>query len=513
MDWRAKRAPTTREALDAFRWRSDQTVWLAHGTRFLNSTRRPAAKSLPDRRPNLCGAPSPSFRIRRDFADAGFNESFHVTKFSDLGLAETVLRALKSEGYETPTPIQAQAIPPLLEGRDLLGIAQTGTGKTCAFATPLISRLLNFPEHPRPGHTRVLVLAPTRELAAQIGDSFKAYGRFAGLRVATIFGGVGFGPQVQALSRGLDVLVATPGRLLDHMAQGNLRLDGTSAVVLDEADHMLDLGFLAPIRKIFAKLPKRRQTLFFSATMPPAIATLAGEMLHQPVKVSVAPVTMTADRVAQRVILIEARRKTGALVDLLQNPDFRRSIVFTRTKRGADRVASALAAAGLTAEAIHGNKSQNQRLRALEAFRSGGVAVLVATDIAARGIDIDGVSHVVNFELPDVPEAYVHRIGRTARAGAEGEAIAFCDAEERDLLRAIEKLTRQTIPTTDLRLAPGAPGEVPSSPKKPGARSGRPNAGPAGARPATRRDGDRRRAPRPSGEDRPRGDKTQAGRR
>ncbi|MCI4677705.1 DEAD/DEAH box helicase [Rhodoblastus acidophilus] len=436
-----------------------------------------------------------------------------MTTFSDLGLAETILRALKSEGYETPTPIQAQAIPPLLEGRDLLGIAQTGTGKTCAFATPLITRLLQFPENPRSRQTRVLVLAPTRELAAQIGDSFKTYGRFAGLRVATIFGGVGFGPQVQALSRGLDVLVATPGRLLDHMAQGNLRLDGTSAVVLDEADHMLDLGFVVPIRKIFAKLPKRRQTLFFSATMPPEIATLAAEMLHQPVTVSVTPVAKTADRVAQRVILIEAKRKREALVDLLQNPDFRRSIVFTRTKRGADRVASALVEAGHAAEAIHGNKSQNQRSRALDGFRSGRVAVLVATDIAARGIDVDGVSHVVNFELPEVPEAYVHRIGRTARAGAEGEAISFCDHEERDLLRGIEKLTKQTIPTTDLRLAPNAAGETLPAEKKPDARFGRPNGVPAVKRSAPRRDGERRRAPRPSGEGRPRQGEAQAKRR
>ncbi len=410
-----------------------------------------------------------------------------MIQFSDLGLAETILRALKSEGYETPTPIQAQAIPPLLEGRDLLGIAQTGTGKTCAFATPLISRLLKFPEHPRAKQARVLVLAPTRELAAQIGDSFKAYGRFAGLRVATIFGGVGFGPQIQALSRGLDVLVATPGRLLDHMARGNLRLDGTSAVVLDEADHMLDLGFLVPIRKIFAKLPKRRQTLFFSATMPPQIAMLAAEMLHQPVQVSVAPVAKTADRVAQRVILIEAKRKTGVLIELLQSPDFRRSIVFTRTKRGADRVASALTGTGLSAEAIHGNKSQNQRLRALDGFRRGRVAVLVATDIAARGIDVDSVSHVVNFELPEVPEAYVHRIGRTARAGAEGEAISLCDHEERDFLRGIEKLTRQAIPTTDLRLAPGASAEVHAATRKLGARSGRPSGGQAAKRPAPRR--------------------------
>ncbi len=374
-----------------------------------------------------------------------------MTKFSDLGLAETILRALSSEGYETPTPIQAQAIPSLLEGRDLIGIAQTGTGKTCAFATPLITRLMKFPEHLRPKQPRILVLAPTRELAAQIGESFKVYGRFSGIKVAVIFGGVGFGAQIQALTRGLDVLVATPGRLLDHLAQGNLRLDGTSTVVLDEADHMLDLGFLPPIRKIFAKLPKRRQTLLFSATMPPEIAALAADMLHNPVKVSVTPLAMTADRVAQRVVLIEAKRKREALIELLRNPDFRRSIVFTRTKRGADRVASALAGAGMTAEAIHGNKAQNQRQRTLEGFRSGRVAVLVATDIAARGIDVDGVSHVINYELPEVPEAYVHRIGRTARAGAEGEAISFCDNEERDLLRAIEKLTKQAIPTTDLR--------------------------------------------------------------
>jgi ATP-dependent RNA helicase RhlE len=411
-----------------------------------------------------------------------------VTLFSDLGLAETVLRALKAEGYDTPTPIQAQAIPPLLEGRDLLGIAQTGTGKTCAFATPLISRMLQFPQAPRPKQTRVLVLAPTRELAAQIGDSFRAYGKFAGLRVAVIFGGVGFGAQLQALSRGLDVLVATPGRLLDHMAQGNLRLEGTQAVVLDEADHMLDLGFLVPIRKIFSKLPKARQTLFFSATMPAEIAALAQEMLHMPIKVAVTPVAKTADRVAQRVILIEAKRKRDALIELLQNPDFRRSIVFTRTKRGADRVAQGLNDAGLSAEAIHGNKSQNQRLRALDGFKTGQVAVLVATDIAARGIDIDSVSHVVNFELPEVPEAYVHRIGRTARAGAEGEAISFCDHEERDLLRAIEKLTKQTLPCTDLRLAPGA-AEPAATPRKPDARrAGAPDQARRARRPAPSRD-------------------------
>ena len=430
-------------------------------------------------------------------AGARLHESDQVTTFSDLGLPETILRALASEGYRTPTPIQAQAIPPLLEGRDLLGIAQTGTGKTCAFATPLITRLMKLAEQSRPKQARILVLAPTRELAAQIGESFKAYGRFSGIRVAVIFGGVGFGAQIQALSRGLDVLVATPGRLLDHMAQGNLRLDGTSAVVLDEADHMLDLGFLAPIRKIFAKLPKKRQTLFFSATMPREIAALATEMLHNPVKVSVAPFARTADRVAQRVVLIEARRKREALIELLRNPDFRRSIVFTRTKRGADRVASALAEAGMTAEAIHGNKVQNQRQRTLEGFRSGRVAVLVATDIAARGIDVDGVSHVVNYELPEVPEAYVHRIGRTARAGAEGEAISFCDNEERDLLRAIEKLTKQAIPTTDLRDGSGGQSHGYERPAKGASRPGRKKSASRATGQEPRRESDRRRS-RPS---------------
>ena len=418
-------------------------------------------------------------------------ESLHVTQFSDLGLAENVLRALTHEGYIHPTPIQEQAIPPLLEGRDLLGIAQTGTGKTCAFATPLITRLQQFPQGLRPKMARVLVLAPTRELAAQIGESFKVYGRHANLKVATIFGGVSFGPQLKALQGGLDVLVATPGRLLDHLSTGALRLDATTAVVLDEADHMLDLGFLVPIRKIFAKLPKTRQTLFFSATMPSEIGALAGEMLHNPVKVSVAPVAKTAELVSQRVILVEGAGKRGALIDLMKNPDFSRSIVFTRTKRGADRVAGFLNDAGFSADAIHGNKSQNQRTRALDGFKNGQVGVLVATDIAARGIDVDSVSHVVNFELPEVPESYVHRIGRTARAGAEGQAISLVDNSERAYLRAIEKLTKQTIPFTDLRLNPLAPEEAPPARGKP---QGRPAHRPDERRgPAPTRHGDARR--------------------
>jgi ATP-dependent RNA helicase RhlE len=374
-----------------------------------------------------------------------------VTQFSDLGLAEVLLRALQHAGYVTPTPIQDRAIPPLLEGRDLLGIAQTGTGKTAAFALPIIHRLLQSGTRPVPRSTRALILAPTRELAAQISESFQTYGRFAQISVATIVGGVGHGPQVKALSRGLDVLVATPGRLIDHLMSGNLRLDLTEVIVLDEADHMLDLGFILPIRQILKRLPKERQSLFFSATMPKEIATLAAEILRDPIEVRVTPVATTAERIAQEVYLIEGGGKRDLLVELLSKPEFRRTIVFTRTKRGADRVSEYLDAAGIAAAAIHGNKSQNQRQRALEGFRVGHTRVLVATDIAARGIDIDGVTHVVNFELPEVPESYVHRIGRTARAGAEGAAVSLCDETERGLLRAIEKLTRQTLPVVDRR--------------------------------------------------------------
>jgi ATP-dependent RNA helicase RhlE len=374
-----------------------------------------------------------------------------VTQFSDLGLAEILLRALAHAGYTTPTPIQAGAIPALLEGRDLLGIAQTGTGKTAAFALPILDRLLRGRKRPLPRSARALVLAPTRELAAQIAKSFRTYGRFAQMSVATVVGGVSIGPQTKALSHGVDILVATPGRLIDHLLSGNLRLDTTEIVVLDEADHMLDLGFIVPIRQIIARLPAERQNLFFSATMPKEIAGLAAEMLRNPIEVRVSPTATTADRIAQEVYLIEGNAKRDLLVELLTRPEFRRTIVFTRTKRGADRVSSHLEAAGIAAVAIHGNKSQNQRQRALDDFRLGRTNVLVATDIAARGIDVDGVTHVVNFELPEVPEAYVHRIGRTARAGAEGAAVSLCDNSERGLLRGIEKLTRQTLPVVDRR--------------------------------------------------------------
>ena len=398
-----------------------------------------------------------------------------LTDFTSLGLAEPLLRALRQEGYTNPTPIQAQSIPALLEGRDLLGIAQTGTGKTAAFALPILDRLIKNPRKTEPRMVRALILAPTRELAVQIADSFRTYGRFAKLFVGVVVGGVSMGPQRQQLSRGLDVLVATPGRLLDHMGGGAVRLDKTEVIVLDEADHMLDLGFILPIRKIVSKLPAQRQNLFFSATMPKEIAGLAGELLSEPVEVSVTPVATTAERIAQEVFHIEAGRKRDLLVELLQRPDVKRTIVFTRTKRGADRVAEILDKAGLPSAAIHGNKSQGQRQRALTDFRSGRAPVLVATDIAARGIDVDGVTHVVNFELPEVPESYVHRIGRTARAGNEGAAFSLCDHTERHLLRAIEKLTRQQIPAEDRR-APGSPAlDAPrqgQGARKPGGRSG-----------------------------------------
>tara|TARA_B100000674_G_scaffold345646_2_gene289236 strand:- start:1335 stop:3146 length:1812 start_codon:yes stop_codon:yes gene_type:complete len=400
-----------------------------------------------------------------------------LTQFSELGLAEPVLRALAQEGYDAPTPIQAQSIPSLLEGKDLLGIAQTGTGKTAAFALPILDRLSKSDARTPKGACRVLVLAPTRELAAQIGDSFRAYGRFLSVRTAVVVGGVAHGPQIKAITPGVEVLVATPGRLLDHVDSGKLTLKHVEVVVLDEADHMLDLGFLPPIKRIIKMLPRERQNLFFSATMPAQIGQLAGDMLSDPVKVSVTPVATTQERVDQSVYLIERTRKRQLLAELLDNPAFKRTLVFTRTKRGADRVARHLEANKISAAAIHGNKSQNQRERALNAFKDGQIGVLVATDIAARGIDVDGVTHVVNFELPNVPESYVHRIGRTARGGASGTAIAFCDDEERGLLRDIEKTTRQSIPVIDRRDAEAAAEQEAQSEAAREANKGRRNNG------------------------------------
>ncbi|SDE34729.1 ATP-dependent RNA helicase RhlE [Belnapia rosea] len=393
-----------------------------------------------------------------------------VTSFTDLGLAAPLLRALDEAGYTTPTPIQAQAVPLVLEGRDLLGIAQTGTGKTAAFALPILNQLIAKGGRPPRGGCRVLVLSPTRELASQIADSFKSYGAHLGFSVATVFGGVPHGGQRRALAAGIDVLVATPGRLLDHMAAGTARLDRVETLVLDEADQMLDKGFLPAIRKLIPTLPKQRQTLFFSATMPTEIGRLAGELLRDPARVEVAPVATTAERVAQRVMHVETARKRLLLAKLLKGEGVGRTLVFARTKHGADRVVKQLEQDGLTANAIHGNKSQGQRERALQEFREGSAPILVATDIAARGIDVDNVTHVVQYDLPDVPESYVHRIGRTARAGASGEAVALVAAEELDKLWAVEKLIRTPIPAEDHRQDQSSPVTRPVQTGRPAGR-------------------------------------------
>jgi ATP-dependent RNA helicase RhlE len=374
-----------------------------------------------------------------------------LTQFTDLALAKPLLKALTDKGYTTPTPIQAQAIPLVMSGRDLLGIAQTGTGKTAAFALPILHRLAEDKKPaPRRGF-RCLVLSPTRELATQIAESFRDYGKHMGLTVATIFGGVKYGPQMKALAAGVDVVVATPGRLMDHLGEKSAHLNGVEIFVLDEADQMLDLGFVVPIRKIASQLPKERQNLFFSATMPSEIGKLAGELLKNPAQVAITPSATTVERIDQSLIFIEAQRKRPLLAELLADKSVERSIVFTRTKRGADRVAKYLVASGIEAAAIHGDKTQGQRERALAAFKAGQVKALIATDIAARGIDVNDVSHVFNYELPNVPESYVHRIGRTARKGKEGIAISFCADDERNLLKDIQKATRQTIPTFDRR--------------------------------------------------------------
>ena len=369
--------------------------------------------------------------------------------FTDLGLSDSVLKALTAEGYVNPTPIQQKAIPEVLAGRDLLGCAQTGTGKTAAFALPMIERLMasNTPRDAR--RPRALVLSPTRELSAQIADSFATYGRGTPLKYAVIFGGVGQGPQISLLSRGLDVLVATPGRLLDLMNQGAAFLDKVEILVLDEADRMLDMGFLPDVKRILQKLPKQRQTLFFSATMPSDIERLSREILVNPVRVDVAPVSSTAERIEQSVYMVETSDKRRVLEKVLRDPAMERAIVFTRTKHGANRLVKELERGEIVAEAIHGNKSQGARQRALDNFRSGRLKVLIATDIAARGIDVDGISHVVNYDLPNIPESYVHRIGRTARAGKEGIAISLCSREERGYLRDIERLTRTPIRKLD----------------------------------------------------------------
>jgi ATP-dependent RNA helicase RhlE len=368
-----------------------------------------------------------------------------LSTFDDLGLAEPLQLALKAENYLKPTPIQAKAIPLLNAGKDLLGVAQTGTGKTAAFALPILQRLSAERVPCTPCAPRALILAPTRELAGQIGERFRVYGRRLSLRSAVIFGGVNQHAQVKALKAGVDILIATPGRLLDLCAQRHVRLDNVSILVLDEADRMLDMGFIHDVRKIVAACKGKRQTLLFSATMPQAIAKLAHDILKDPVRVDISPETVAVDRIEQSVFFVDAKDKRTLLAGLLADPALDRVLVFTRTKRGADRVCRNLQQAGIAASALHGNKAQNARVRALNNFRSGATRVLVATDIAARGIDVPGISHVINYELPNEPESYVHRIGRTARAGTGGAALSFCDRSERDYLRDIEALMRRKV--------------------------------------------------------------------
>ena len=368
-----------------------------------------------------------------------------LTSFDQLGLAEPLLRAVTAEGYETPTPIQAKAIPAVLRGRDLIGIAQTGTGKTAAFVLPILHRLAEAQGRPAPKTCRALILAPTRELAVQIADNIRSYSRYMRVTHAVVIGGANPRPQALKLAGGVDIVVATPGRLMDHMSTGVVSLNQTMQVVLDEADQMLDMGFIPAIRKIMAKVNRERQTMLFSATMPPEIRKLAADFMGEPVEVSVAPGSRPIESITQRVIHLPGGAKRGVLVSLLREPEVERAIVFTRTKRGADKVAQTLAGAGISVDALHGNKSQGQRQRTLDGFRRGRLSVLVATDIAARGIDVDDISHVFNFELPHVPEAYVHRIGRTARAGKSGQAISLCAHDERRLLRDIERLTGKAL--------------------------------------------------------------------
>ncbi|MBM3163198.1 MAG: DEAD/DEAH box helicase [Chlorobi bacterium] len=400
--------------------------------------------------------------------------------FRSLSIIEPVLQALQEEGYTSPTPIQTEAIPIILEGNDLLGCAQTGTGKTAAFAIPIL-QLLGAAEkrNDKKRKIRSLVVTPTRELAIQIGDSFSAYGRHTGLKNTVIFGGVNQNPQISALRNGADIVIATPGRLLDLMNQGFLHLRDVEILVLDEADRMLDMGFIHDIRKILAELPKKRQSLFFSATMPPEIVKLAATILHNPSKVAVTPVSSTVEIINQQICFVDKGNKNSLLVHLLENPEIRTALVFTRTKHGADKVVKYLQKHNITAAAIHGNKAQNARQRALANFRDQSMRVLVATDIAARGIDVDDLEYVINFDMSNVAETYVHRIGRTGRAGAKGTAISFCDAEEKEYLRDVEKLIAKKIPVNDTHPFP----MMDHNPVKTPGQQGRSNNGHPGPKP------------------------------
>ena len=411
-----------------------------------------------------------------------------MTTFSELGLAEPICRAVAAEGYTEPTAIQSKAIPLVLSGRDVMGLAQTGTGKTAAFALPILHRLSQ--DHGRlvPKTVRALVLTPTRELACQVSDCFATYGRHTSLRRTSVFGGVGMNPQIRALSYGNDVVIATPGRLLDMVNRGYVRLDAVEILVLDEADRMLDMGFLPDVRKLVAQTPFRRQTLFFSATMAPPVAELAKTILREAERVEVAPTSSTVERIEQKVMFVTRDDKRPLLIEILKDASVSRAIVFARTKHGANRLAEQLQKAGHPTEAIHGNKSQGARQRALSDFQAGRVKTLVATDIAARGIDVDGISHVINYELPNEPESYVHRIGRTARAGRTGVAVSFCELEELAYLKAIEKTIRQPVPvdiehayhSVEIAARRTGPGPLPKPPAMGG--RGRQNSGtPQGA--------------------------------
>ncbi len=392
--------------------------------------------------------------------------------FAAFPLAAPIAAALKAAGFTTPTPIQAQAIPPLLDGRDIIAIAQTGTGKTAAFALPMLHRHAVAPQRAAPKTARMVVLSPTRELAIQIADTFRTLGKGLNFSIATIFGGVGERPQIDAAARGIDILVATPGRLMDLLERRFITLAKTEVFVLDEADRMLDMGFVRDVRKIVKMLPRERQSLMFSATMPPAIREIAAEMLSNPVHVTVTPRVVTVEKIAQSVIPVAAREKRALLYDLLADDrDMDRVVVFTRTKHGANKVAEFLVKLGVSASAIHGNKSQGARQAALQGFRDGKTRVLVATDIMARGIDVPDISHVVNFELPEEPESYVHRIGRTARAGRDGIAISFCAPEERQLLRQIERLTKAPLTERLHRISNAALSAAPAQQESRGLRA------------------------------------------
>jgi ATP-dependent RNA helicase RhlE len=403
--------------------------------------------------------------------------------FENLNLIEPILRALKTEGYTTPTPIQEQAIPIVLNHRDLLGCAQTGTGKTAAFSIPMLQLLYQDRlQHKEQKTIKALILTPTRELAIQINESLAAYGKHTGLKHLVIFGGVSQGPQTDALRRGVDILVATPGRLLDLMNQRFVHLDHVKMLVLDEADRMLDMGFVHDVKKIIAKVPAKRQTLFFSATMPNEIQQLANTILTNPEKVEVTPVSSTADTIQQLLYYVEKNDKRSLLAHILKDKEIKTALVFTRTKHGADKVVKDLVRIGITAEAIHGNKSQNARQRALTNFKNRTTRVLIATDIAARGIDIDELTHVINYEIPNIPETYVHRIGRTGRAGASGIALSFCDQEEIDFLKDIHKLISKQIPVEDNHPYPMSPQSIVAKhaegqSKSGGGRSGAPKRG------------------------------------